>query len=119
MKITHQRGIDLALEAQPEPDLTRSLEVVRRGGRVVVIGLHPMGSKIPMDIMGFSLYNLSLVACLGYSPRRDLPQLVNLVAAGRLDPGRIISRYYPLEAVNEAYADLELGRVARAVVRVR
>ncbi len=119
LEVTKQRGVDLALEAQPEPDLIKSLEVVRRGGRVVVMGLHPMGSKIPMDIMGFSLYNLSLVACLGYSPRRDLPQLVNLVAAGRLDPGRIISRYYPLEAVNEAYADLELGRLARAVIKVR
>ncbi len=119
LEVTRQRGVDLALEAQPEPDLIRSLEVVRRGGRVVVMGLHPMGSEIPMDIMGFSLYNLSLVACFGYSPRRDLPQLVNLVAAERLDPGKIISRYYPLEAVNEAYADLELGRVARAVIRVR
>lgn len=119
LEATHQRGVDLAMEAQPEPDLVSSLEVVRRGGRVVIMGLHPMGSKIPMDIMGFSLYNLSLTACLGYSPRRDLPQLVNLVAANRLDPGSIVSRYYTLEAVNEAYADLERGRVARAVVKIR
>lgn len=119
LEATDQRGVDLAVEAKPEPDLEGSLEVVRRGGRVVIVGLHPMGARVPMDIMGFSMYNLSVIACLGYSPRRDLPELIRLVAAGRLDPGRIVSGTYPLEAVNEAYADLEGGRVARAVVRVR
>ncbi len=119
LEVTGQRGVDMAVEAIPEPALEASLEVVRRGGRVVVIGLHPLGSRVPLDIMGFSMYNLSVIACLGYSPRRDLPQLVRLVAAGRLDPGKIVSRYYPLEAVNEAYGDLERGRVARAVIRVR
>lgn len=115
---TRQQGVDLAVEAVPEPGLEKSLEVVRRGGRVVVIGLHPMGSRVSLDIMGFSMYNLSLIACLGYSPRRDLPPLIGLVAARRLDPGRLISRYYPLNAVNQAYEDLEKGKVARAVVAI-
>ncbi len=119
LEATGQRGVDLAVVANPEPDLVGSLEVVRRGGRMLVIGLHPMGTRVPMDIMGFSLYNLSIIGCLGYSPRRDLPEIIRLVATGRIDPGRIVSRYYPLEAANEAYADLERGRLARAVVRVR
>lgn len=119
LQATNQRGVDLALETMPEPRLESSLEVVRRGGRLVVAGLHPMGSRIPLDIMGFSMYNLSIIACLGYSPRRDLPRLIDLVAAGRLAPGRIITRYYPLEAVNEAYRDMVRGRVARAVIKVR
>ncbi|MFQ5908387.1 MAG: alcohol dehydrogenase, partial [Thermoplasmata archaeon] len=84
----------------------------------VVIGLHPMGTRVPLHMMGFSMYNLTLIACLGYSPRRDLPPLVDLVAAGRLDPGRIVSRTYPLEKVNEAYAAVERGEVARALVRI-
>ncbi len=118
LEATDQRGVDMALDARPAPDLEASMEVVRRGGRLVVVGLHPSGSTVPLHMMGFSMFNLSLIACFGYSPRRDLPQLVNLVAAGRLHPGKIISRYYPLEAVNEAYMDLERGRVARAVVKV-
>ncbi|MCJ2520451.1 MAG: alcohol dehydrogenase catalytic domain-containing protein [Candidatus Thermoplasmatota archaeon] len=119
LEATDQRGVDLAIEAIPGPKLESSMEVVRRGGRLVVVGLHPMGSRVPLDMMGFSMYNLSLIACLGYSPRRDLPQLVSLVAAGRLDPGKLISRYYTWQAVNEAYRDLERGRVARAVIRIR
>ncbi|MFQ5986252.1 MAG: zinc-binding dehydrogenase [Thermoplasmata archaeon] len=116
---TGQQGVDLVLEAMPEPRLESSLEVARRGGRVVVIGLHPLGTRVSLDVMGFSLYNLSLVACLGYSPRRDLPPLVDLVATGRLDASRLISQSYPLEEVNEAYAAMERGEVARAIVRLR
>ncbi len=119
LEVTNQKGVDLAVDTRPEPDLESPMEVVRKGGRHVVIGLHPSGSRVPMDMWGFSMHNLSVIACLGYSPRRDLPPLIALVAAGRLDPGKIISRYYPFEAVNEAYADLERGRVARAVIRVR
>jgi D-arabinose 1-dehydrogenase-like Zn-dependent alcohol dehydrogenase len=119
LEATDQRGVDLAVEAIPQPKLESSLEAVRRGGRVVVIGLHPMGSRVPLDIMGFSMYNLSIIACLGYSPRRDLRPLIGLVAAGRLDPSKLISRYYPLEKVNEAYEALRAGEVARAVVKIR
>lgn len=119
LEVTDQRGVDLVVEAMPEPRLESSLEVARRGGRVVVIGLHPMGTRVPLDMMGFSMYNLSIVACLGYSPRRDLPPLVDMVATGRLDPGHIVSRSYPLDQVNEAYGDLEGGQVARAIIQVR
>lgn len=119
LEITDQEGVDLSLEAIPEPRLEASMEVVRRGGRLVVLGMHPLGAQVPLDMMGFSMYSLTLVACLGYSPRRDLPPLVRLVASARLDPRRIVSRYYPLEEVNEAYEALRKGTVARAVVRVR
>ena len=88
-------------------------------GRVVVVGLHALGTRVPLHMMGFSMYNLTLLACLGYSPSRDLPPLVDLVATGRLDPSRIVSRAFPLEEVNEAYAALEGGEVARAIVQVR
>ena len=119
LDLTDQRGVDLVLEATPEPQLRSSLEVARRGGRVVVVGLHALGTRVPLHMMGFSMYNLTLLACLGYSPSRDLPPLVELVATGRLDPSRIVSRAFPLEEVNEAYAALEGGEVARAIVQVR
>ncbi|MFQ5920038.1 MAG: zinc-binding dehydrogenase [Thermoplasmata archaeon] len=118
LELTDQRGVDLVLEATPEPRLQSSLEVARRGGRVLVIGLHPMGTRVPLHMMGFSMYNLTLMACLGYSPRQDLPPLVDLVATGRLDPSRIVSRSYRLEEVNEAYAAVANGEVARALVRI-
>jgi threonine dehydrogenase-like Zn-dependent dehydrogenase len=118
LEITDQQGVDLVLEATPEPQLRSSLEVARRGGRVVVIGLHPLGTRVPLHMMGFSMYNLTLIACLGYSPRRDLPPLVDLVATGRLDPSRIVSQSFSLDEVNKAYGALEAGEVARAIVRI-
>lgn len=118
LEITDQEGVDLAVESMPEPRLEASLEVTRRGGRVLVLGLHPMGSRVPLDMTGLSMYNLTVGACLGYSPSRDLPPLVRLVEAGRLDPGRLVSGYHPLEEVNEAYRELEEGHVARTVIRV-
>ncbi|MDX1534918.1 MAG: zinc-binding dehydrogenase, partial [Thermoplasmata archaeon] len=119
LELTDQQGVDLVLEATPEPELRASLEVTRRGGRVVVIGLHPLGTRVPLHMMGFSMYNLSLIASLGYSPTRDLPPLIDLVASGRLDPKRLVTRAFDLDHVNEAYEALKAGEVARAIVRVR
>jgi Zn-dependent alcohol dehydrogenase len=36
--------------------------------------------------------------------------------AGRLDLDRLVTRTYPLEGINDAFAAMNAGQVARAVV---
>jgi S-(hydroxymethyl)glutathione dehydrogenase/alcohol dehydrogenase len=45
-----------------------------------------------------------------------LPLYADLYLQGRLDLGRLISRSYPLEQINEAYADMLSGEIARGVI---
>jgi Zn-dependent alcohol dehydrogenase len=45
-----------------------------------------------------------------------MPLLLDLFMEGRLPLDRLVTRKYPLEEVNEAFAAMNAGEVARAVV---
>jgi (R,R)-butanediol dehydrogenase/meso-butanediol dehydrogenase/diacetyl reductase len=89
--------VDSTGSAAALPD---AVECARRGGRIVVVGL----AKEPaaLDPARLTLFERSLVGSLGY--RHDLPSVVAMVAAGLIDPGRIVTGVVPL---SEAPATLE------------
>ena len=49
-------------------------------------------------------------------PRIDIPKLINLYRAGKLKLDELVTRTYSFDQINEAYAALERGEVARTVV---
>lgn len=85
-------GVPAALEAAPDMTL--------RGGRIALVGI-PKTSP-PIDAGRLVLYERSLIASLGYAG--DLPRVATMIAAGRLDPERLITRAIGLE---ETPAELE------------
>jgi Zn-dependent alcohol dehydrogenase len=52
-------------------------------------------------------------------PTRLFPEIVTLLESGGIDLDVLVSRFYDLEKVEEAFTDLEAGKiVGRAVVRI-
>jgi S-(hydroxymethyl)glutathione dehydrogenase/alcohol dehydrogenase len=49
-------------------------------------------------------------------PRTDIPKLIDLYRAGKLRLDELLTRRYAFAEINEAYAALERGEVARSVV---
>ena len=49
-------------------------------------------------------------------PHVDIPRLIALYRAGRLKLDELVTRTYPLEEVNQAFAALAEGQVARSVL---
>ena len=49
-------------------------------------------------------------------PNVDFPKLVDLYIDGRLKIDELVSRTYPLEEINEGFAALRTGQVARGVI---
>ena len=47
---------------------------------------------------------------------RDIPRLITLVEAGRLDVGSMVSRRLTLDQVNEGLTAMEKGEVIRSVI---
>lgn len=90
-------GVAAALEAAPDMTV--------RGGRIALVGLPKVAPVI--DAARLVLYERSLVASLGYA--HDLPRVAAMIAAGRLDPERLITRTITLDAVPD-----ELERLATA-----
>lgn len=99
-------GAQLVVDASGVPAaLEAALDMTRRGGRVALVGLPKVSP--PIDAARMVLYERSLVASLGYA--HDLPRVARMIAAGRLDPERLITRSIGLEETPR-----ELERLALA-----
>lgn len=108
------QGADVVIETKPNPDLKISLEVVRRGGSVVVTGLG--ASTIEITASHLVMNGIKIIGSLGYKPRVDLPELLSLAATGKIDPSRLVSHRYKPQEINQAYKNLREGIHHRALV---
>jgi len=111
-------GVDYAFEVVGSPALVReALLATRPGGMAVMIGAPPEGSELALDARNlFSDRTLAGTLGGGNIPMRDIPRIVELCRSGRFDLGKLVSQRLPLERVNEAFAALEQGHLARSVV---
>ncbi|HAX25199.1 MAG TPA: alcohol dehydrogenase, partial [Chloroflexi bacterium] len=46
----------------------------------------------------------------------DMPRLLTLAKAGKIDLEGLVTRRYPLEQINEAYAALDRGEPGRGLI---
>lgn len=112
-------GVDHAFDAVGSAALVEDgVNAVRSGGTVVMVGAAPIDQHVQVHVstMMFSekrLIGSLLGSCWG---PRDIPRLVSLWQAGRLDLDGMVTARRPLEQINEAVADLEAGVGLRTVV---
>lgn len=97
-------GVDIAFEAVGvQSALDDAIASVRKGGRVVLVGLF----GTPARIDAFDLVNreVDLVPSCGY--RHVYPDLIGMIAAGIVDPSLIVTREIRLEdAVRDGFEKL-------------
>ena len=91
---------------------------VRRGGKVIVVGVPPAMAMVSVPGMLLPLAEKSLIGSLYGSANmaRDVPRLIDLYRAGKLKLDELITRRYRIAQVNEAFSALEKGEVARGVI---
>jgi threonine dehydrogenase-like Zn-dependent dehydrogenase len=101
---TDDRGADVVFEAVGSaPAFERALDVVRRGGRVVVVGLYA-GETIQAQLGVWWARALDL-RFTGVCPVHAVwERTMAEVVAGRLDPTPLISHRLPLEDAASGYA---------------
>ena len=117
-ELTGGRGVDIAVEAFGHPDTVESaLMAVRDGGRIALAGIAPQGVEAHFEITRLVRRKISILGSYGARARTDMPMLIALVAAGRIDPGRFISRRYRLDETPAAFEALDRGEIiGRAIV---
>lgn len=118
MEITGGRGVDVAFEALGSAATTTlAVNISREGGRAVVVGIPPAGTTLDVDLARIVRRKIQIKGSYGARARQDVPALIRLLAAGRLDLGGMISRRVPLGEAPETYQALDRGEVlGRAVV---
>ncbi len=118
-EITGGNGVDAAFEALGKPDtVQQAFQSVADGGRVVMIGIASAGETVPLEITRIVRRGVRIIGSYGARAGTDMPQILDLVERGVVDVSpRIITRRYPIEQVNDAYATLGRGEVVgRALI---
>ncbi len=112
-------GVDYAFDAVGRASLVQSaLAATRNGGTIVCVGAAPITDTIEIPAAIFTLSEKRLLGCaLGScNSVRDIPRLLALWRAGRLDLEALITRRRPLAEINDAFADLRAARGVRTVL---
>ena len=84
----------------------------------MIIGLAAARDEVPIPAGALVMGNKRLLGSFvgSMQPRLDLPMLVDLYRAGKLDLDALISKRYALEELPQAFEDMEAGKVARGVL---
>ena len=117
---TGGRGADFAFEVIGSPKaMNQAYSMIRRGGTLVIVGVAPTGAEVSFNASSIMLDEKTIRGSLYGScrPKLDAPRMLSLYRSGRLKLDELISRQYPLSEINEAFAALGRGEVARSIIR--
>lgn len=120
LEITDGRGFDVVFEAYGSPHTVETaLNLVRDGGRVVLVGIAPVGTRASFEITRLVRREIKLVGSYGARTRTDMPDLLKLVESGKLKPEALVTMQFGFDEINEAFEKLGRGEiVARSIVKV-
>ncbi len=95
----------------------QSFSVLRSGGCATLIGMIPVGTKIELHGVDF-LRERRIQGCMMGSNRfrTDMPRLIEFFMQGRLHLKEMVSARIKLEDINQGFAALKAGGIARNVI---
>ena len=88
-------------------------------GSLVILGVTPFGTGI--EFFPESLFlDRSILGCrYGSSrPQRDIPRFAELYLSGKFMLDELVTKVYPMDAIDEVLEDMEAGRLARGVLEI-
>jgi S-(hydroxymethyl)glutathione dehydrogenase/alcohol dehydrogenase len=112
-------GVDYAFEAIGRPETIRqAFESLAKGGTAVAIGIAPKQALISIPPQNLVYGERRLVGSFYGSarPRTDFQRFGELYLAGKLKLDQLITREWRLDQINEAFAALNAGEVARGII---
>ena len=117
--LTGGKGVNYAFEVIGEPAVMRqAYDALAKRGICVVLGVTPPTAEVRVPALSLVFEERVLTGSIYGSgaPRVEIPRLIGLYRAGKLKLDELLTRRYPFAEINEAYAALERGEVARSVV---
>jgi alcohol dehydrogenase len=100
MELTDGLGADVAFEAVGVPQTFElAADLIRPGGRVANIGVHGQAASLHLE----KLWIRDVTITTGLVDTFSIPQLMRLIASGRLDPSLFATHRYALGETMAAY----------------
>ncbi|MFN3598287.1 MAG: zinc-binding dehydrogenase [Aquificaceae bacterium] len=104
--VKRAKGVDIVMDHVGSETFWKSVEVLRRGGKVVFFGT-TTGSEAKIDIRYIFVREIQLLGVY-MGPRADLFKITELFERGLLKP--VVDKVFPLEKAQEAHRYLEESR---------
>jgi len=118
--LTDGKGVDYAFEVIGNVNVIQdAFNAVRRGGKLVIVGVPQIGLSISLPAFSFPLEEKGVIGSYYGSPRfrYDMPRILDLYMAKRLKLDELVSRKLPLDQINTAMEIMEKGEGARSVIQ--
>jgi threonine dehydrogenase-like Zn-dependent dehydrogenase len=114
MDLTNGIGADAVLECVgTQESMMQAVRSTRKGGYVSYVGV-PHG----VELKGEELFYAHVHLHGGPAPvRRFLPELIDLVWNGRINPGKVFDLTLPLDQVAEGYRAMDERRAIKTLLR--
>lgn len=116
------KGVDTVVEAAGKSETMEAAynSAAYGGGLCILAGNVAFGEKICLDPYDL-IKGRRLVGTWGgeTKPDRDIPIYADMYVKGQLPFGQLVSHVWSLNEINTAFDELESGRVARALIRLK
>jgi len=100
LELTGGLGADVAVEAVGIPaTFELAAELIRAGGTLANVGVH--GKPVTLHLETLWIKDVTITT--GLVDTRTIPQLLSLIAGGRLDPTVLSTHRFPLDSAMKAY----------------
>jgi S-(hydroxymethyl)glutathione dehydrogenase / alcohol dehydrogenase len=101
-------------------DVETYVSATAKGGTCVLTSMGAvMETDVTLNLAGLTLLQKNLQGSIfGHgNPQHDIPMLLSLYTAGKLNLDDMITRTYTLEQINDGYRDMLEGNNIRGVIR--
>lgn len=120
MELTEQRGADVAFEVIGLGEtIDQAFNMARRGGQAIVVGVPKMDVMVTLPAaLGVVISEKQLRGCWYGSSNvhQDVPKYADLFKKGQLKLDELVSAEISLDQVNDAFANMGSGDIARSVI---
>ncbi len=116
-ELTHGYGADVVFEcAGTKQTWETSVDVVRRGGRVLWFGGLPGGTKVEIDAARVHYGEIALLNMHG-GTAEDAREAFDLIVSGEINVAPMLNGELPLEQVELALKKMITGKVVKMVIK--
>ncbi|GAS92267.1 NDMA-dependent alcohol dehydrogenase [Mycolicibacterium brisbanense] len=101
-------------------DIDNYLNLTSKGGTCVVTAIGSLlDTNVTLNLAMLTLMQKNLQGTIfgGGNPHYDIPQLLSMYKAGKLNLDDMVTRQYKLEQINDGYKDMLEGRNIRGIIR--
>jgi L-iditol 2-dehydrogenase len=113
---TEQRGVDVAIVATRSLEaLDDAIEVVRKGGAIMMFGVPSKGAKIELDMSKIYSKEISIVTSYAASDE-DTKEALGLIESSQINVGQLVTHTYRITDSQKAFDHAKSGENAMKII---